>query len=71
MNYAKLNVKTDSGWTTKYIQYSEEWKFGKYLLKYYAGKEYTWDEIAEENLVIIKLQLGKSKFDKIKWIIID
>ena len=68
--YARIEVKTDSGCRYRYVQYQEDWKLGKHLLRYYSKKQYQWEEISKENLGVIKAMMGKSKFNNIKWVII-
>jgi hypothetical protein len=45
MEFAKLSVKTSSGWRVRYYKYDEPWVFGKFLCRYYKGKEYEWEQI--------------------------
>lgn len=49
MKFAKIEVKTENGWKSKYVKFEEEWKFGKYLCRYYKGKEYSWEEMDEKS----------------------
>jgi hypothetical protein len=47
MKYAKIVVRTANGFKTKYVKFTEEWKFGRYLCRYYKGKEYEHQEVSE------------------------
>lgn len=48
MYYGKIEVKTASGWHTKYIKYADPNKFMAYLARYYDGKEYMHQIITEQ-----------------------
>ena len=70
MKYCRLEVRTNNGVKVNYIKFEEEWKLGKHLLRYYKDKEYSWEEILEENLQVIRCMMGISKFNKLKWTVV-
>ena len=45
MTFVRLSVKTQNGIKVRHYKFNEAWIFGKFLCRYYQGKEYEWFEV--------------------------